>query len=164
MRDNLAYQEERREELIGGKTVMMAPASTNHTFTAGNIYSIFWNYLKGKQCTPIADGSTVYLTDSDHFVPDFMVVCDPSKIKNNGIHGAPDLVVEVLSPSTMRNDKTHKKQFTPDAAFGNTGSSIQPTNPWRSTARAEPILSCTTFTSCVLTGSWSRCPRRSGML
>ena len=109
MRDNLAYQEERREELINGEIVMMAPASTNHTFTSGNIYGIFWNYLKGRKCTPIADGSTVYLTDNDHFVPDFMVVCDPDKIKSDGVFGAPDLVVEVLSPSTMRNDKTRKK-------------------------------------------------------
>lgn len=109
MRDNLAYQEERREELINGEIVMMAPASTNHTFTSGNIYGIFWNYLKGRKCTPIADGSTVYLTDNDHFVPDFMVVCDPDKIKSDGVYGAPDLVVEVLSPSTMRNDKTRKK-------------------------------------------------------
>ena len=109
MSDNLAYQEERREELIGGKVVMMSPASTNHTFVSGNIHGIFWHYLKGKKCTPISDGSTVYLTDDDHFVPDFMVVCDPDKIKSDGIHGAPDLVVEVLSPSTMRNDKTRKK-------------------------------------------------------
>ena len=109
MRDNLAYQEERREELINGEIVMMAPASTNHTFTTGNIYGIFWNYLKGRKCTPIADGSTVYLTDNDHFVPDFMVVCDPDKIKSDGVYGAPDLVVEVLSPSTMRNDRKRKK-------------------------------------------------------
>ena len=79
MSDNLAYQEERREELIGGKVVMMAPASTNHTFISGNIYYLFAHYLRGKKCTPIADG-------------------------------APDLVVEVLSPSTARNDKTHKKE------------------------------------------------------
>ncbi len=109
MSENLAYQEERREELIGGKVVMMAPASTNHTFTSGNIYGIFWNYLKGKRCTPISDGSTVYLTDEDHFVPDMMVVCDPNIIKSDGIYGAPDLVVEVLSRSTMRNDRTRKK-------------------------------------------------------
>lgn len=48
MSDNLAYQEERREELIGGKVVMMSPASTNHTFVSGNIHGIFWHYLKGK--------------------------------------------------------------------------------------------------------------------
>ncbi len=109
MSENLAYQEDRREELINGKIVMMAPASTNHTFTSGNIYRIFGNYLHGKKCTPISDGTTVFLTDTDHFVPDFMVVCDPGKIKVNGVHGAPDLVVEVLSLSTMRNDRSHKK-------------------------------------------------------
>ena len=38
-----------------------------------------------------------------------MIVCDPDKIKWDGVHGAPDLVVEILSPGTMRNDKTHKK-------------------------------------------------------
>ena len=43
------------------------------------------------------------------FIPDMMVVCDPDKIRGSGVFGAPDLVVEVLSPSTMRNDKTRKK-------------------------------------------------------
>lgn len=109
MNGNLVYKEEPREELIGGQIVAMAPASTNHTFTSGNIYRIFANYLHGKKCVPISDGSTVYLTDSDHFVPDMMVICDPDKIKADGVYGAPDLVVEVLSPSTARNDKTHKK-------------------------------------------------------
>lgn len=109
MSDNLAYQEERRVELIDGKVVMMAPASSNHNRIAGNIYYIFRRYLNGKKCEPFADGENVYLTDGDHFVPDFMVVCDPDKIKSDGVHGAPDLVAEVLSPSTARNDKTHKK-------------------------------------------------------
>ena len=109
MDGNLAYQEEQLEELLGGKVVMMSPASTNHTFVSGNIYGIFWNYLKGKKCTPISDGSTVYLTDEDHFVPDMTVVCDPDKIRSDGVHGAPDLVVEVLSPSTAKNDRAYKK-------------------------------------------------------
>ena len=38
-----------------------------------------------------------------------MIVCDPDKIKKDGVHGAPDLVVEVLSPSTARNDRIRKK-------------------------------------------------------
>lgn len=107
---NLAYRaEERTEELIGGAIVMLAPASMNHTFVSGNIYGIFWNYLKGKTCIPISDGSTVFLTDKDRFVPDMMIVCDPNKIGPDGVYGAPDLVVEVLSPSTARRDKTRKK-------------------------------------------------------
>ena len=110
MSGNLAYQEERREELIGGKVVMMSPRPRwNHMSVAGNIYNIFSNYLRGKKCTPIQDGFDLYLDDENRFVPDFMVVCDPEKIKSDGVHGAPDLVVEVLSPSTMRDDKTRKK-------------------------------------------------------
>lgn len=111
MADNLAYQEEWREELIDGKVVMMAPASMNHVFIAGNIYNAFSNYLRGKKCTPIMDGALVCLTENDHFIPDMMVVCDRSKITDNGVFGAPDLVVEVLSPSTAKNDKTHKKEI-----------------------------------------------------
>ena len=110
MSDNLAYQEERREELIGGKVVMMSPASAEHVYTAGSIYNIFKNYLKGKNCIPFSDGLLVHLTDDNKFVPDMMVVCDRSKIKSDGVHGAPDLVVEVLSPSTAKDDRTRKKE------------------------------------------------------
>lgn len=110
MGGNLAYQEERREELIGGKVVMMAPASAEHVYTAGSIYNIFKNYLKGKNCIPFSDGLLVHLTDDNKFVPDMMVVCDRSKIKSDGVHGAPDLVVEVLSPSTAKDDRTRKKE------------------------------------------------------
>lgn len=110
MSNHLADRYERREELIDGKIVMMSPASANHTLISGNIFGIFWSYLKGNQCTPVSNGFTVYLTDNDHFVPDMVVVCDSNKIKSDGIYSAPDLVVEVLSPSTMRNDKIYKKE------------------------------------------------------
>lgn len=111
MNTNLAYQDEefQRSELIGGKVVMMSPAATNHVLISGNICYLFANYLAGKPYTPILGGLTVYLTDKDHFVPDFMVVCDRDKLKGDGVHGAPDLVVEVLSPSTVKRDRTHKK-------------------------------------------------------
>ena len=112
--DNLAYQDDfvakRREEVIDGKLVMMSPRPTvNHNRVAFNIAVLFDHYLKGKKCTPFSDGVDLYLDDNNRFVPDMMVVCDPDKIKPDGIHGAPDLVVEVLSPGTARNDKTHKK-------------------------------------------------------
>lgn len=109
MDGNLAYQENRREELISGKVVMMAPTSAGHTYVADNILNIFKNYLKGKKCIPFGDGLLVHLTDKDKFVPDVMVVCDREKIKSDGVHGAPDLVVEVLSHSTAKNDRTYKK-------------------------------------------------------
>lgn len=110
MSENLAYQEEAREELINGKIVMMSPRpSVNHNFVAGNIYHIFASYLHGKKCTPFADGTDLYLSENDRFIPDGMIVCDWNKIKSDGVYGAPDLVVEVLSPSTVKNDRDIKK-------------------------------------------------------
>lgn len=109
MNTNLAFEEEMWEELIDGQIVAMSPAATNHNRVAGMIYHIFQGYLDGKNCIPFADNETVYLTEKDHFVPDSMIVCDRSKIQSDGIHGAPDLVVEVLSPSTARRDKGYKK-------------------------------------------------------
>ena len=111
MNTNLAYQEYQETELIGGKLVAMSPRpSVNHSHTAFNIARIFADYLKGRQCTPFADGVDLYLTETDHYVPDVMVVCDPDKIKPDGVYGAPDLVVEVLSPSTARYDRGRKME------------------------------------------------------
>ena len=110
MQSNLAYQEEQREEVINGKVVMMASPTVNHSFIVLNIYSIFDKYLNGKRCTPFVDNTTLFLSETERYIPDGMVVCDQSKIQMNGVHGAPDLVVEVLSPSTGQNDKGHKKE------------------------------------------------------
>ena len=109
MSENVAYQDFQREELIGGKIVAMSPAATNHNRIALKIAVLFENYLKGKTCIPFGDGERIFLTETEHYVPDFMVVCDRSKIKPDGVHGVPDLVVEILSPSTARTDKQHKK-------------------------------------------------------
>ena len=115
---NLAYQEEYgvsleigpRLELIDGKIVAMSPRPTiDHTRVSGSIYNIFYNYLKNRPCEPFPDGVDLYLTKKDRFIPDMMVVCDPQKIHRDGVHGAPDLVVEVLSPGTAKRDMTYKK-------------------------------------------------------
>ena len=111
METNLAYkyEEEVREELIGGKFVAMASPIVRHTRIMMNIYRMFSRYLEGKKCEPFTDSVDVYLTKTDRYVPDVTVVCDPDKIQDDGIHGAPDLVVEVLSQSTAKNDRTRKK-------------------------------------------------------
>ena len=110
MENNLAYQDEIREELIGGKIVAMSPRPTfNHNRVAFKIATLFDRYLEGRKCTAIADGTDLYLTEEDRFIPDMMVVCDRSKIQSDGVHGAPDLVVEVLSPSTAKRDRGYKK-------------------------------------------------------
>ena len=110
MDSNLAYREEVREEIINGVVVAMSPSPTfNHNRVAFRIAHLFESYLKDKPCTAIADGMDLYLTETDRFIPDMMVVCDRDKIQWNGVHGAPDLVVEVLSPSTSKNDRMRKK-------------------------------------------------------
>ena len=108
MNNNLARQGEYRSELIKGKIIMMSPSPiTNHNRISRNITRIFDNYLDGKSCEVFADGLDVYLTAQDRFEPDCMVVCDPNKIKYNGVHGAPDLIVEVLSNLRPKLDSSN---------------------------------------------------------
>lgn len=109
--DNLAYKDEPiiRHELIAGKVVMMSPRPCiEHITAAGNIYCLFWTYLRNKQCRAFGDGVDIYSDERNHFIPDAMIVCNKDIIKHNGIHGAPDLVVEVLSVSTAKNDRGRK--------------------------------------------------------
>lgn len=112
MNGNLAYQEEIWEEKLNGEIILMSPRpSVNHNTIASNIYYAFQTYLKGKVCRAFNDGVDVYLTEEDRVIPDAMIVCNKNIIKPDGIHGAPDLVVEVLSPSTFRNDRGYKKNL-----------------------------------------------------
>ena len=69
---------------------------------------IFRYYLRGKTCRPFSDGLDVHLDKKNVYVPDVMIVCDRSKVHRDGVYGAPDLVVEVLSPSTAQNDRGAK--------------------------------------------------------
>ena len=108
-RANFIFSEPRKYEIHDGKIYYMAGTSTGHGDVSGNIFNIFRNFLKGKKCRVF--NNEVNVTFKKHFrrfLPDVKIVCDPSKIKGNGIHGAPDLVVEVLSPRTKNNDKGYK--------------------------------------------------------
>ena len=110
MNTNLAFQEEAWEELLDGRSVAMSPRpSPNHNRVAFNIARIFANYLDGRTCEALADGTDLYLDEENRFIPDMMVVCDPGQIGEDGVHGAPALVVEVLFSSTAKNDRGHKK-------------------------------------------------------
>ena len=112
--DNLAYDDdilsETKTELIDGKIIMMSPRpriSHNRACTA--ISREFSSYLKGKSCEAFSDGVDVFLDEKNRFVPDVMIVCNHNIIQDDGIHGAPDLVVEVLSTTTARFDRGRKK-------------------------------------------------------
>lgn len=110
---NFAYDERTanpRFELIGGEEKMLARPAVNHAAVAANITRIFTTYLRGKRCRFFAEVD-VFFDEKNRLVPDAMIVCDKSKIKINGIHGAPDLVAEILSPSTAKDDRGRKKQI-----------------------------------------------------
>ena len=107
--NNLAYIDPPVTERIEGKTYLMSPRPfVGHNLVIANIYRIFANYLVGKPCKALPDGTDVHLDDENVYVPDVMIVCDRSKIHRKGIYGAPDLVVEVLSTSTINRDRGPK--------------------------------------------------------
>ncbi|WP_296898388.1 Uma2 family endonuclease [uncultured Megamonas sp.] len=112
--DNLDYIDDRnmkiKTELIDGKIFTIAPRpKIKHATVCTNIASEFRSYLKGKTCRAFCDGVDVFLDENNRFVPDTMIVCNPDIIKHDGIYGAPDLVVEVLSKTTAKNDRSKKK-------------------------------------------------------
>ena len=109
--ENAAREYPPRVEIINGKTFLMSPRPLiQHNVISSNIYFAFASYLRGKPCVPFSDGVDVHLDDKNWFIPDAMIVCNPDIIQADGIHGAPDLIVEVLSPSTMKNDRGLKMQ------------------------------------------------------
>ena len=106
--DNLAYKENYADyEIISGKVYMMSRPNINHSRVSGNIHSKFKNYLKGKRCASFQEVD-VFLSEDDNFIPDVMIVYNPDIVEDDGIHGAPDLVVEIASPSTARRDRMEK--------------------------------------------------------
>ncbi len=117
--DYQTWPEEVRYELIDGTAYLMAPAPTlDHQEVAGEIYRQFGNALEGKSCRPFIAPVDVRLPkaqESDGLIdtvlqPDVLVVCDPGKLDRHGVRGAPDLVVEVLSPGTASHDHMRKRR------------------------------------------------------
>ena len=109
--DNLAYANEEQQdyEMIAGKIYGLARPVPMHSKVSSEIHHIFSRHLKEKPCETYQEVD-VHLEDRTTVVPDVIIVCDPEKIKPDAIYGAPDLVVEVLSPSTARRDRKEKMQ------------------------------------------------------
>ena len=105
----LAYQEKyEKYELINGEVHMMSRPSFEHSDVEFNITTLFKNYLRGKRCRALQEPN-VKLSDKDQFIPDVVIVCNPEILNDPWIEGVPDLVVEVLSPSTAKYDRFYKK-------------------------------------------------------
>ena len=101
-----------RYELIDGVPYMMAAPSREHQKISGELFRQMANFLLGKPCEVYSAPFDVRLNahDKDDRVvqPDIVVVCDHSKLNEKGCVGAPDLVVEILSPTTQGRDRVLK--------------------------------------------------------
>lgn len=107
--DYLALPDERRVELIDGVFYDMAAPSYVHQIIALKIFQILLNHVEksGGSCMPFAAPADVQLfCDSDKTMvqPDVFVVCNRDQITMRRLLGAPDLVMEVVSPDSRRRD------------------------------------------------------------
>jgi len=119
--DYCTWDDNERWEIIDGVSYAMSPApSSIHQRTLLELAGQLRDFLKGKTCEIFVAPFDVRLNaagddDDDVFQPDILVVCDRAKIDDKGCNGAPDLVIEILSPSTARLDKVLKLNKYQDA-------------------------------------------------
>ena len=95
-------------EIVNGKEVMMSPASTMHNRIQMRLCVIIGDYLRGKRCEIFSE-TEVRFDSMNRYIPDLLIICDRDKIKENYIDGAPEFVIEILSPSTKKRDIGVKK-------------------------------------------------------
>jgi Uma2 family endonuclease len=107
-----------RWELIDGVAYARAPAPTiSHQTMIGQLFRQIDQALDGASCRALIAPVDILLSaasDADDQAttvvqPDILVVCDPAKVTENNIHGAPDWIIEVLSPATARHDHLTKR-------------------------------------------------------
>ena len=107
------FEEEPDFEIIEGEKIFMAPSGTlDHGTVIGKIYGqIFLHVIQNDiKAAVFVDDIDVHLPDGNYFKPDLTVVLNPEIARNRkAIYGVPDMIVEVLSYSTMRNDLGKKK-------------------------------------------------------
>lgn len=115
--DYLTWPSDRRWELINGIVYSMAPApSKTHQEISRELITLFNVYLKNKPCQLFHAPFDVRLSENTeneidiHTVvqPDLLVVCDEEKLDEKGCKGAPDLIIEILSPATAVRDMKEK--------------------------------------------------------
>lgn len=104
--------EDQRVELIDGYFYDMASPTSFHQLIAGEVYRQIANFILEKEgeCFPFISPLDVQLDCDEHTMvqPDVGILCDRDKMKRWGIYGAPDFLLEVISPSTSRKDCTKK--------------------------------------------------------
>lgn len=112
--------ESERAELIGGKLIAMSPPSFKHQKLISELTQTLGQYIKahGGNCEVIPAPFAVNLDaeGKDWVEPDISVICDKSKLTERGCNGAPDLVIEIVSPSSRKMDYSTK-----NALYSNAG-------------------------------------------
>ncbi len=117
--DYLKWDYEEIVELIKGKIFAKAAApSRRHQEISGSIYLAIGNFLKNHRCMVYSAPFDVRFSKNpkDEKVksvvqPDISVICDPSKLDDKGCLGAPDLIVEILSPGNSRVELKDKYEL-----------------------------------------------------
>ena len=106
--DIYALPNGQRAELIDGQIYDMAPPSYLHQKLVMELSSTIRDYVKshGGPCEVLPAPFAVFLNQDDHnyVEPDVSVICDPGKINDRGCNGAPDFIIEIVSPSSQRMD------------------------------------------------------------
>ncbi|MCL1917385.1 MAG: Uma2 family endonuclease [Peptococcaceae bacterium] len=106
--DYAGWDDSVRYELIEGMAYMMTAPSWIHQSISMSLATQIHNFLHGKPCKVFAAPFDVRLNadgnDDTVVQPDLVVICDRSKLSGSGCLGAPDMVVEILSPSNARYD------------------------------------------------------------
>lgn len=106
--DIYALPEGERAEIIDGQIYYMAPPTRRHQQILGALYRKIADYIdhKGGPCEVDIAPFAVFLNENDknYVEPDISVICDKNKLDNKGCKGAPDWVIEIVSPGSRRMD------------------------------------------------------------
>ncbi|MDR1701938.1 MAG: Uma2 family endonuclease [Sporomusaceae bacterium] len=114
--DYCKFNDDKRREIINGVIYLMTAPNKEHQEILVNLSTEFNFYLKGKKCKVYVAPFDIRLpkegetkaTVSTTVQPDIVVICDKNKLDRRGCFGAPDLVIEILSPSTGQRDLIDK--------------------------------------------------------
>lgn len=106
--DIYALPDGQRAELIDGQIYYMAPPTRRHQEIAGELFTVISNYIKANKgsCKPYISPFAVFLNENDrnYVEPDISVICDKNKLTDRGCSGAPDWIIEIVSPGSRRMD------------------------------------------------------------
>lgn len=112
--DIYALPDGERAELIDSQIYYMAPPTRKHQTIARELFSSINSYIKsnGGSCEPFFAPFAVFLNENDktYVEPDICVICDPDKLNDKGCIGAPDWIIEIVSPGSRSMDY-YKKLF-----------------------------------------------------